>query len=235
MRPVRRRAFRTAGDEGGIDVFTGLIEEIGRIRDIRQAGETLRLSVEAPVVASDAAVGDSIAVNGVCLTVVAADRGAFSADVMPETFRRTALKTLRPGDCVNLERALRADGRLGGHLVQGHVDATGVIRSRTPDGNAVRFAIEPDDPSCMKYVVPRGSIAVDGVSLTVVSAAENVFVVSIIPHTLEKTVFRSRKPGDAVNLETDIIGRYVERLLGWRGGEGRSGLTEEKLRENGFI
>ena len=216
-------------------MFTGLIEEVGRIRDVRQAGETLRLTVEAPRVASDAAVGDSIAVNGVCLTVVAVDRGAFTADVMPETFRRTALKSLRPGDGVNLERALRADGRLGGHLVQGHVDATGVVRSRTPDGNAVRFAIEPDDLSCMKYVVPRGSIAVDGVSLTVVSVEGRFFVVSIIPHTLEKTMFRHRKPGDAVNLETDIIGRYVERLLDWRGGGGGSGLTEEKLRENGFF
>mgnify|MGYP001293415268 CR=1 FL=1 len=238
-------------------MFTGLIEEVGTVERIRKRGETLELAIRARKVLEDAKVGDSIAVNGVCLTVVSIRDGAAAMDVMPETFRKTSLHKLSPGDKVNLERAMAAGARFGGHIVQGHADGTGTVRSRIPEGNAVIFEIAPDDPELMRYIVPKGSIAVDGISLTVADAGERSFRVSIIPHTLAETVLSVRKPGDLVNLETDIIGKYVEHLLrrsgrfpaagaqgaaeasGAAGGAETAraaggGLTEQFLREHGF-
>jgi len=230
-------------------MFTGLIEEVGTLKQVTRQGEALVLTIRAERVLEDVAIGDSISVNGVCLTAVRFDAGSVSMDVMPETYRNTTLRKLVPGDRVNLERAMRATARFGGHIVQGHVDGTGVVRRREPLDNAVYFTIEPDDPDLFRYIIPKGSIAIDGVSLTVVDAGEGSFRVSIIPHTLAETVLQSKRPGDAVNLETDIVGKYVEHLLRWTGpgragtgagfGEGgrggRGGLSESFFKEHGFL
>ena len=186
-------------------MFTGIVEELGEVVEVTGT----RLVVRGPLVTSDAAYGASIAVNGCCLTVTDLDGASFGADVMAETFRRTSLGALRPGDPVNLERPVRADGRLGGHVVQGHVDGTGTIASRDGDG-VVRVAI-PDDLA--RYVVEKGSVAVDGVSLTVVEAGDASFTVSLIPATLELTTLGHKGPGDSVNIEVDVLAKYVERLL----------------------
>lgn len=230
-------------------MFTGLVEEIGRLRDVRRQGEAMVLTISARKVLEDVREGDSIAVNGVCLTVVSFDRGSFSVDVMPETFRRTNLHELKPGSPVNLERAMRAGGRFGGHFVQGHVDGTGIIVTRTAEANAVVFGIRPQDAALFRYLVPQGSVALDGISLTVVSTdrAAGIFTVSIIPHTLRETVLQYKRIGDTVNLECDVLGKYVDHLLALRFGEtpapaaGRQaaaaggGLTESRLRELGFL
>lgn len=221
-------------------MFTGLIEEIGTLRSVRRQGEAMVLAIGAERVVEDVKTGDSIAVNGVCLTVIDYDRGGFRADVMPETYRHTNLGELSPGSPVNLERAMQAGGRFGGHLVQGHVDGVGVIRARTPEANAVVFEIEPREARLLRTVVPQGSVTLDGISLTVVDAdrAAGRFTVSIIPHTLKETVLQFKRAGDTVNIENDILGKYVDHLLSLRDGGGSragGGLTEAKLRENGFI
>lgn len=224
-------------------MFTGIIEEMGRMRRVYRQGQAMMLTVEASRVLGDVAIGDSIAVNGVCLTVVAFDDSSFTADVMPETYRQTNLGELRPGNPVNLERAMGAQKRFGGHIVQGHVDTSGRIVSRQPEENAVVFTLEPDDKSMLRYVLARGSIAIDGISLTVIRNDNETFAVSIIPHTLAETVLALKGPGDKVNLEADILGKYVERLLSFGSngqqetGQGRrsGGLTEAFLAENGYM
>lgn len=221
-------------------MFTGIIEEIGRLRRIAKQGQAMILTIEASKILEDVRLGDSIAVNGVCLTVVAFDGSTFTADVMPETYRKTTLKLLQPGIRVNLERAMSAGGRFGGHIVQGHVDAPGTIVARHPEENAVVFRVEPDGSGNMKYVIPHGSITVDGISLTVVTVDERAFTISIIPHTLAQTVLYDKQPGDKVNIEYDLLGKYIDRLLSFRGREedtaGRSGgLTMEFLAKNGFM
>jgi riboflavin synthase len=200
-------------------VFTGIIEELGEVLALERDGadgESARLRLRASVVTEDAAHGDSIAVNGVCLTVVATGEGEFTADVMAETLTRSTIGALVPGDRVNLERPTRLGGRLGGHLVQGHVDGTAAILARTPGENweTVAFALPAD---LARYVVEKGSITVDGISLTVVSAAADHFTVGLIPTTLQLTTLGRKRVGDAVNLEVDIVGKYVERLLADRG------------------
>jgi riboflavin synthase len=189
-------------------VFTGIVEELGSVVAVGEG----RLRVRGPVVTSDARHGDSIAVNGVCLTVVDAGDGEFTADVMAETLRRSSLGALRPGDRVNLERAARAGDRLGGHLVQGHVDAVSSIVERSPGGewDLVRFALPAE---LSRYVVEKGSITVDGVSLTVVSVDAESFTVGLIPTTLTLTTLGLKGVGEPVNLEVDVIAKYVERLL----------------------
>ncbi|WP_438432290.1 riboflavin synthase [Gorillibacterium sp. sgz500922] len=220
-------------------MFTGIIEEIGTMRSVKRAGHSLVLSVNASRILEDVHLGDSIAVNGVCLTVISFDRTGVAMDVMPETYRKTTLALLEPGSRVNLERAMAAGGRYGGHMVQGHVDATGVIRSRTREENAVVYTIEPERPGLLRYVVPQGSVAIDGISLTVVSADADRFTVSIIPHTLQETILADKHAGDAVNVECDILGKYIERLLlAPREAAPPSrpgGLTEQFLAENGFL
>lgn len=222
-------------------MFTGLIEEVGRLRRIESRGEALLLTVSARKVLDDVKLGDSIAVNGVCLTVVAYDGAGFSADVMPETYRHTNLKGLKPGEHVNLERAMLAGGRFGGHIVQGHVDGTATIVSRTPEANAVVFRLRPDQQHLLRLVVPQGSITLDGISLTVVSVdrTAGTLAVSIIPHTLAETALAHKQAGDTVNVENDILGKYIDHLLHERQGRNSpatvaSGLTEAKLREFGF-
>lgn len=221
-------------------MFTGLIEEVGRLSRVERRGEALLLTVSARKVLEDVKLGDSIAVNGVCLTVVSFGGGGFSADVMPETYRHTNLKHLKPGEPVNLERAMLAGGRFGGHIVQGHVDGTATIVSRTPEANAVVFRLRPEQTHLMRLVVPQGSITLDGISLTIVSVDQTsgTLTVSIIPHTLAETALAHKQPGDTVNVENDILGKYIDHLLHERHGSqpaaAASGLTEAKLREFGF-
>jgi riboflavin synthase len=197
-------------------MFTGLIEEKGTITAVEDLGDSVRLTVRGPLVVSDAQHGDSIAVSGVCLTVMEQDTDSFAADVMKESLDKTSLGDLRVGDEVNLERATRAGARLGGHIVQGHVDGTGRILDRTPSEHweVVRIALPLD---LAKYLVAKGSVTVDGTSLTVVDvvdADEPWFSVSLIPTTLAETTLGTKGPGDRVNLEVDILAKYVERLLG---------------------
>jgi riboflavin synthase len=196
-------------------VFTGIVEELGSVVGVEPQGDAVRLRIRGPLVTSDAVHGASIAVNGVCLTVVDRGDGEFTADVMQETLDRSSLGALVPGSPVNLERPVTLDARLGGHLVQGHVDGTGTILERTPSEHweVVRVSL-PDDLG--RYVVEKGSITVDGVSLTVVEAARDSFTVSLIPTTLGLTTLGSKSPGDPVNLEVDVVAKYVERMLGWR-------------------
>lgn len=197
-------------------MFTGIVEELGEVvRVTETAGDSALVAVRGPLVTSDARHGDSIAVNGVCLTVVDVSDGIFTADVMGETLRRSALGALRPGDPVNLERAAALGSRLGGHLVQGHVDGVGEVLSRepAPRWETVRFALPP---ALARYVVEKGSITVDGVSLTVADAGPDWFAVGLIPTTLKLTTLGARGVGEPVNLEVDVLAKYVERLLGDR-------------------
>jgi riboflavin synthase len=196
-------------------VFTGIVEELGEITGVEDQGDASRFRVRGPVVTEGAKHGDSIAVNGVCLTVVDFGDGEFTADVMAETLRRSSLGALGPGSRVNLERPMALGGRLGGHLVQGHVDGTGVIVEREPAEHweIVRISL-PEHLS--RYVVEKGSITVDGISLTVVDAGADDFTVSLIPTTLALTTLGIKQPGDPVNLEVDVIAKYVERMLGGR-------------------
>jgi riboflavin synthase len=197
-------------------MFTGIIEELGELaRWSDTAGDSALIAVRAPLVASDAHHGDSIAVNGVCLTVVDVSGDVFTADVMGETLRRSALGALGPDDPVNLERAATLGTRLGGHLVQGHVDGIGTLLSREPSAHwdTVRFALPP---ALARYVVEKGSITVDGVSLTVAAAGPDWFAVGLIPTTLKLTTLGHKEAGDPVNLEVDVIAKYVERLMGDR-------------------
>jgi riboflavin synthase len=189
-------------------MFTGLVQQLGTLTSL----EGGRLAVTATL-AGELSVGDSVAVNGACLTATSVIPGAFTADVMEETLRRTALGALRPGDPVNLELPLRAADRLGGHFVQGHVDGVGTIAAVHDEGFSRLVEIEAE-AGLMRYVVEKGSIAVDGVSLTVASLAEGTFGVSLIPETLERTTLGRASPGDSVNLEVDVLAKYVERLMG---------------------
>lgn len=196
-------------------MFTGIVEELGTVVGIEPLADSARIRIEGPLVTSDAVHGASIAVNGVCLTVVEFGEGQFTADVMNETLLRSSLGQLQTGSRVNLERPVTLAARLGGHLVQGHVDGTGRIISRTPSENweIVRVSL-PDDLG--RYVVEKGSITVDGVSLTVVDAERDSFSVSLIPTTLELTTLGYKTAGDPVNLEVDVVAKYVERMMQWR-------------------
>lgn len=193
-------------------MFTGLVEATGTLLDIAHGERSARLTVQAPIVSQDAHLGDSIAVNGCCLTVVAQEGERLTFDAVPETLARTNLGALSPGDSVNLERPLAVGARLGGHFVQGHIDGVGVVRAVTPEENAVVIEIEVP-PSLRRYFVEKGSVTVDGVSLTVADVRPESFTVWTIPHTREITTLGLRAPGDRVNLECDLLGKYIERLL----------------------
>jgi riboflavin synthase len=196
-------------------VFTGIVEELGEVVDLSPEGDSARLTVRGPKVTADAVPGDSIAINGVCLTVTGRVGDRFTADVIGETLKHSAIGSLAAGEAVNLERAVRADGRLGGHIVQGHVDGTATIVSRQPgaDWEVVRISLPTD---LARYVVYKGSVAVDGVSLTVSGLSDEGdpwFEVSLIPETLRRTTLGFRPPGAVVNIEVDLVAKYVERLL----------------------
>lgn len=237
-------------------MFTGIIEEVGTIRQIRKGNVSGSLTIGAKTIMEDMKPGDSIAVNGICLTVCGHSRESFTVDVMHETFERSAVSAFRVGTHVNLERAMAAGGRFGGHIVSGHIDGTGRIVGIWKDENAVWYEIAAP-ASLMRYIVEKGSVAVDGVSLTVAAVLRDGFRVSVIPHTRAATTMEERKAGDPVNLENDCIAKYVEKLLGGaaksggeQGGsrrikadgtagkrrEGRAGgMTEAFLAENGFL
>lgn len=215
-------------------MFTGIVEEIGTVRQIKKGKHSAVLTISAGDVLDGTKTGDSIAVNGICLTVTAVLPGAFMADVMHETLNRSALIGLSAGSPVNLERAMQANGRFGGHIVAGHVDGTGKIVKIERDDTAVWFTIQTK-PELMRYIVEKGSVAIDGISLTVAKITESDFSVSAIPHTVKQTVLQEKRKGDLVNLETDIIGKYVEKLLSPALEEQKkSKITKEFLTNCGF-
>lgn len=193
-------------------MFTGLVEEIGTVREIRRSGQSCRFTISCKKILSDAHLGDSIAVNGTCLTICGMDGTSFQADLTPETMRRTSFSIVRPGSPVNLERALSVGARLGGHIVLGHVDTTGKIISFTKEDNAVNISFSLER-KWMRYVIEKGSIAVDGVSLTISERRSDGFSVALIPHTGEETILLKKHPGDPVNIECDYLGKYVENLI----------------------
>jgi riboflavin synthase len=208
-------------------MFTGIVEEVGQTLATRFNQAHPRLTIGCRAVVTDAHVGDSIAVEGVCLTVEEFDAASFTVGLMPETLRRTALGSLRPGALVNLERSLAANGRIGGHIVQGHVDGTGQIVARQPEGEALLVTIAAP-PALARYIVEKGFIAVDGASLTVVEVSDAAFSVSLVRHTQAHTTLAGKAIGDPVNLEVDILGKYVERLLGQMAG-GQPGPADLRL------
>lgn len=214
-------------------MFTGIIEEVGRLKRVRQEREGLTLVIAASQVVSELKVGDSVAINGVCLTVTEYDRTSFTVEVSPETLRRTNLGTLKEGAGVNLERSLRVGDRLGGHYVSGHIDGTGTILHKKPEGNALNYTIQTG-PEILRYVVPKGSIAVDGISLTVVQVDRTTFSVAIIPFTARMTTLGEKGPGATVNLECDLLGKYVEKFLAAR-REGGKGINQVFLAEHGYL
>ncbi|MBQ9492521.1 MAG: riboflavin synthase [Oscillibacter sp.] len=212
-------------------MFTGIIEETGHVRTVTRGRHSSVLSIAAAEILSDLKTGDSVAVNGVCLTATAVDGGGFTADVMHETLDRSTLGGLSAGDVVNLERAMPADGRFGGHIVSGHIDGVGRVTAIRRDDNAVWYTVEVP-PELRRYIVEKGSVAMDGISLTVAATDTRGFSVSVIPHTLSVTALGTRRVGSGINLETDIVGKYVESLL--RSGPAQGSITREFLRRNGF-
>jgi len=193
-------------------MFTGIIEETGVVTDIKKGAKSCVLSVSADVVLSDAKLGDSISINGVCTTVTNVKGNIFTVDIMAETMRKTSFASMKKGDRVNLERAMSANGRFGGHIVSGHIDGVGTIRSFVREDNAVWVTIGADD-AIMRYIVKKGSITIDGISLTVALVYKDAFAVSVIPHTAQETTLLSKHSGDRVNLECDIVGKYVEKFF----------------------
>ena len=217
-------------------MFTGIVEEVGTIQSIKRGRKSSILKIKGQKVLQGTRIGDSISTNGICLTVTKVGNDFFEADVMSESLNRTNIGELVPGSYVNLERALSLATRLGGHIVSGHIDGTGKIRNLKRDDNAVWITIETA-PELLRYIIEKGSIAIDGVSLTVVTVNDQFFKVSIIPHTGEETILLQKKMGDTVNLECDMIGKYVEKLLGLDTKEDvqEGQVTAELLRENGFF
>lgn len=215
-------------------MFTGIIEEIGTIRQIKRGQHSAVLRIQADVVLENTKPGDSIAVNGICLTVTELQPGMFSADVMHETLNRSSLAGLVPGTHVNLERAMQANGRFGGHMVAGHVDDTGKIVRMRRDDIAIWFTIQAK-PEILRYIVEKGSVAIDGISLTVAKVTGTDFSVSIIPHTAKQTILQERGEGDLVNIETDIVGKYIEKLtVPTMESSKTGGITKEYLEKYGF-
>lgn len=215
-------------------MFTGIVEEMGSVKSVQRGAVSSFIEIKAKTVLSDAHIGDSIAVNGVCLTVTDLTADSFRADVMNETLSRSSLRSLSQGSPVNLERAMAANGRFGGHIVSGHIDGTGIITDIKKDGIAVWYTISADT-GILRYIVEKGSVAIDGISLTVAAVSDADFKISVIPHTAAQTVLGTKKSGDTVNIENDIIGKYVEKLMGY--GEKKtekSRITMDFLAKNGF-
>jgi len=218
-------------------LFTGIVEEVGEIRGIKKGEKSSILSIKANKVIEDVKLGHSICTNGVCLTVTNIYGNIFDADVMAETLRRSNLGELKVGSKVNLERALSAKGRFGGHIVSGHIDGVGKIVSLEKEDNAIWVTIEAKE-NILQYIVEKGSIAIDGISLTVAYVDDKVFKVSVIPHTGKETILLSKTSEDTVNLECDVIGKYVEKLLTFQSGkkvEKKDSINEDFLKENGFL
>lgn len=216
-------------------MFTGIVEEMGTIAGIQRGAKSAVLTIQAKKVFEDIHIGDSIACNGVCLTVTSFGKDTYTADVMNETLQRSSLGSLTIGSRVNLERAMPADGRFGGHIVSGHIDGTGTITKVEKDDNAIWYTISASG-ELMKYIVEKGSIAIDGISLTVARRSDGDFAISMIPHTAKETVLAQKKPGDIVNLENDIVGKYIEQLMRYDEPKENktSSLTREFLLQAGF-
>ena len=225
-------------------MFTGIIEEVGTVMSVKSSANAMKLTIRAPKVTQDINMGDSIAVNGICLTACGLGRESFTVDVMGETLSRTSLKVLKCGSHVNLERALTLNGRLGGHIVSGHIDGTGTVTAIKNDDIARLITISAPQ-AVMDLIVEKGSVAVDGISLTVASVSSGDFTVSVIPHTMDNTILTEKTPGDTVNLENDCIGKYVRKLMelsehemqdaAARRCSGKSRVTAGFLTENGFF
>jgi riboflavin synthase len=213
-------------------MFTGIIEEIGTIKSVHQGSKSEMLEISAVKIIDDIKTGDSISVNGVCLTVVSFNSGSFSADVMPETMRRSNLGKLTTGSRVNIERAMRLSDRLGGHLVSGHIDGIGIIRKIWEEDNAVLFTVAAGR-SLQRYIIEKGSVSLDGVSLTVARVDDSSFDVSVIPHTFGNTTLGTKRLGDPINIECDMIAKYIEKLVVQKDETGK--ITPEFLAEHGFI
>ena len=213
-------------------MFTGIVEELGTIKKLSISGHSGQIMIKASKVLEGTIIGDSIAVNGICLTVTSMGSDYFTADVMAETVRRSSLKDAVAGDHVNLERAMAANGRFGGHIVSGHVDGTGTITNMKKEENAVWVTISAD-PSIIKFIVEKGSVCLDGISLTVAAVGNTDFKVSVIPHTGEETTLLKKKVGSLINIENDIVGKYVDRLLNYK-EEKPSGITMDFLKEYDF-
>ena len=216
-------------------MFTGIVEEMGKIVRVEKGAKSSRLTVSGDKIFSDLKLGDSVATNGVCLTVTSFSKGIFTADVMNETLKRSNLGELRQGSMVNLERAMIANGRFGGHIVSGHIDGTGVRTKIEQDDIAVWYTIRADR-KIMKYIIEKGSVAIDGISLTIAKVTDNDFSVSLIPHTAKETVLGYKKTGDTVNLENDVVGKYIEHFLSFKEEleTKSSGITKEFLLKAGF-
>lgn len=215
-------------------MFTGIVEEIGKIQNVKKNVKSSVFTIEGNEIFEDINIGDSISVNGVCLTVTRFDNNTFTADVMNETISRSSLGRLKNGSHVNLERAMSANGRFGGHIVSGHIDGTGKITKIEKDDNAIWYTIAVKD-NLMKYIVEKGSISIDGISLTIAKVTESDFSVSIIPHTAQETILSHRSVGDIVNIENDIIGKYVEKLITFeKNKKVESNITMDFLMKNGF-
>ena len=219
-------------------MFTGIIEEIGKIKSIERHANSIKLTVSANKIMSDMHIGDSIATNGICLTVTSFDSSSYTVDVMPETMMMTNFKNLKVNDAVNLERALPANGRLGGHIVSGHIDGLGTIIKKYNDDKAIRMSFSTS-PAILELIVKKGSIAIDGISLTVTDVDSTSFSVSIIEHTQGETTLTSKKIGDTVNLENDVIGKYVQKMFAGSRGNADSdninkGISLDFLESNGF-
>ena len=218
-------------------MFTGIVEEIGEIVDVKKGSQSAQLTIRGDVVTNNSKIGDSIAVNGVCLTATTISNNIFTADVMAETMRRSSLGSLSKGSKVNLERAMAADGRFGGHIVSGHIDGTGTVKSLKKEDNAVWVTIEVDR-KLIKYIIEKGSVAIDGISLTVAVVTDTTFSVSIIPHTAKETILLTKKENDIVNIENDIIGKYVDKLLNFKDinvEPNNSKINMDFLAKNGFV
>ena len=224
-------------------MFTGIVEEVGTIVSISKGAKSSKLTLQGKVIFEDMHIGDSIAVNGVCLTVTEKTANTFTVDVMAETLRRSSLGTLSKGSKVNMERAMAANGRFGGHIVSGHIDGTGTIESFVREDNAVWVTIAAPS-KLLKYIIEKGSITIDGISLTVAYVDSQCFKVSLIPHTAANTTLLSKKAGDTVNLENDIVGKYIDKLLHFDvedeavtdyNTEASGGVSMEFLSENGFV
>lgn len=215
-------------------MFTGIIEETGTVKNIKRRASSFELTISAEKIFSDLKLGDSVAVNGVCLTATSISDKIFTSDVMHETLNRSSLKSLKNGSRVNLERAMAANGRFGGHIVSGHIDGTGTITKIEKDGIAFWYTIKADE-SIIKLIIEKGSIAIDGVSLTVAKVTNNDFSVSVIPHTMANTILPEKSVGDIVNLENDCIGKYVEKLIANnKEKKQQDGITKEFLAEFGY-
>lgn len=215
-------------------MFTGLIEDVGRLEKLERRASSAKLVVSTSLPAAEFHLGDSVAVNGVCLTVTSIDARLLSFDVSPETLDKSGLGRLSSGDMVNLERAMRLCDRLGGHIVSGHIDCVATVAGKREESGNIIFSFKVPAEKC-RYIIEKGSVAIDGISLTVNSVTLDSFSINIIPHTAKMTTLSFRKPGDIVNIETDIIGKYVERLLSGPGSAKESGgISMQKLMENGF-